>query len=143
MSERMNEPANQPVDGSANVSANEESPELQTADLTLTFEDDEGNPVQCTILYTFHAEHNDKHYMVYTTGVVSDEGEEVSEAKYDPAALEAVLRGEDAEVALEPLTEDIEWAIVADTLKRLVPDGVQVDDVDVVAEGVALQTDED
>ncbi len=49
--------------------------------ITFTFEDEDGNEVECRVLYFFHSEHNDKHYMVYSTGVVGEDGEEVSAAK--------------------------------------------------------------
>lgn len=113
--------------------------EPENEGITFAFEDEEGNEIECRVLYFFHAEHNDKDYMVYTTGVVGDEGEEVSAARCDLAAIEAMARGEDVEVSLEPLTTDIEWAIVADTLKRMAPDGVEVNDSEVSSAGVDLQ----
>lgn len=107
--------------------------------ITFAYVDETGNEVECRVLYFFHAEHNNKHYMVYTTGVVGEDGEEVSAARIDPVAFDALMAGEEADLALEPLTEDIEWAIVADTLKRVVDDDIQVDSSEVVADGVDLQ----
>lgn len=121
------------------VNGNTEITEPGEDGISFTFLDDDGNEVECRVLYTFHAEHNDKHYLVYTTGVVGDDGEEVSAARFDPEALAAMLHGEDVEVSLEPLTEDIEWAIVADTLKQVAPEGVEVDDSDVASDAVDLQ----
>ncbi len=110
--------------------------------ITFTFEDEDGNEVECRVLYFFHSEHNDKHYMVYSTGVVGEDGEEVSAAKYDPDAMAAMAAGEDVDVALEPLTTDIEWAIVADTLKRVAPEGTDVDAADVASADVDLRVQE-
>lgn len=110
--------------------------EPENEGVSFAYVDEDGNEVQCRVLYFFHADHNNKDYMVYTTGVVSDQGEEVSAARFDPAAFEAMSRGEEVDVVLEPLTEEFEWAIVADTLKRLVPDGTEVDGSEVTAEDV-------
>lgn len=123
--------------------ADENNVDMQVTDpedggISFTILDDDGNEVECQVLYLFHTDYNDKHYMVYTTGVVTDEGEEISAVRYDPEALDAMVRGEDVDVTLEPLTEDIEWALVADTLKQFAPD-VPVDDSEVAVEGVQLE----
>ena len=99
--------------------------------ISFTFLDDDGNEVECRVLYFFHADHNNQDYLVYTTGEVGEDGEEVSAARYEPAALEAMARGEDVEVSLQPLTEDAEWELVATTLRQVAPDGVEVDATDV------------
>ena len=101
--------------------------------ISFTFLDDDSNEVECRVLYFFHADHNNQDYLVYTTGVVGEDGEEVSAARYDPEAMAAMARGEDVEVSLQPLTEESEWALVAATLKEVAPDGVEVDASDVTS----------
>ena len=118
---------------------NVEISEPESEGISFAYVDEDGNEVECRVLYFFHAEHNDKDYMVYTTGVVGEQGEEVSAARFDPAAFEAMSRGEEVDVELQPLTEEFEWAIVADTLKRLVPDGTEVDGSGVVSDDVDVQ----
>ncbi len=98
--------------------------------------DDEGNEVTCTVLYMFHSDHNDKDYLVYTTGVVEDDAQEVSAVIYDPQELAAAVNGEDVEVTFKPLTTELEWALVADSMKQVIPDGVNVIASDVVSDDV-------
>ena len=72
------------------------------AELTFTLEDDQGNEMQCKLLYTFHASHNDKYYLVYTIDDQQEGTEEVSAFRYIPEELEALIKGEDVDVHLEP-----------------------------------------
>ena len=93
------------------------------AELTFTLEDDQGNEMQCKLLYTFHASHNDKYYLVYTIDDQQEGTEEVSAFRYIPEELEALIKGEDVDVHLEPLATEVEWSIVADTLRRVAAEG--------------------
>ena len=110
------------------VNENVEITEPENDGISFAYLDEDGNEVNCQVLSYFHADHNDKYYLVYTTGVVTENGEEISAARFDPQALEAMARGEDVDGSLEPLTEEMEWALVADSLKQVVPDGVEVQD---------------
>ncbi len=112
------------------------------AELTFTLEDDQGNEVECKMLYTFHASHNDKYYLVYTTGKQLEGGEEVSAFRYIPEELEALIKGEEVDVHLEPLATEVEWAIVADTLRRVSAEGSTVDASSVTSNSNLLSPEE-
>ncbi len=112
----------------------EAQPDDAQAGITFTIEDENGDEMECTVLYSFHMEHNDKFYLVYTTGKVDEHGDEVSAFRYNPEEFEALARGEEVAITVEPLTTEVEWAVVADTLKRLASDGSTVDASAVVSE---------
>ena len=63
------------------------------AELTFSLEDDQGNEMQCKLLYTFHASHNDKYYLVYTIENRGEESEEVSSFRYITEEIEALIKG--------------------------------------------------
>lgn len=112
------------------------------AELTFSLEDDQGNEMQCKLLYTFHASHNDKYYLVYTIENQGEESEEVSAFRYIPEELEALIKGEDVDVHLEPLATEVEWSIVADTLRRVVAEGSTVDASSVTSNDSLLAEEE-
>ena len=112
------------------------------AELTFTLEDDQGNEMQCKLLYTFHASHNDKHYLVYTIDDQQEGTEEVSAFRYIPEELEALIKGEDVDVHLEPLATEVEWSIVADTLRRVAAEGSTVDASSVTSNDGLLSEEE-
>lgn len=112
------------------------------AELTFSLEDDQGNEMQCKLLYTFHASHNDKHYLVYTIENQGEESEEVSAFRYIPEELEALIKGEDVDVHLEPLATEVEWSIVADTLRRVAAEGSTVDASSVTSNDSLLAEEE-
>lgn len=118
--------------------------EMQPAGAELTFmlEDDQGNEMQCKLLYTFHASHNDKYYLVYTIENQGEESEEVSAFRYIPEELEALIKGEDVDVHLEPLATEVEWSIVADTLRRVAAEGSTVDASSVTSNDSLLAEEE-
>ena len=112
------------------------------AELTVSLEDDQGNEMQCKLLYTFHASHNDKYYLVYTIENQGEESEEVSAFRYIPEELEALIKGEDVDVHLEPLATEVEWSIVADTLRRVAAEGSTVDASSVTSNDSLLAEEE-
>ena len=112
------------------------------AELTFSLEDDQGNEMQCKLLYTFHASHNDKYYLVYTIENQGEESEEVSAFRYIPEELEALIKGEDVDVHLEPLATEVEWSIVADTLRRVAAEGSTVDASSVTSSDSLLSEEE-
>ncbi len=112
------------------------------AELTFSLEDDQGNEMQCKLLYTFHASHNDKYYLVYTIENQGEESEEVSAFRYIPEELEALIKGEDVDVHLEPLATEVEWSIVADTLRRIAAEGSTVDASSVTSSDSLLAEEE-
>ncbi len=112
------------------------------AELTFTLEDDQGNEMQCKLLYTFHASHNDKYYLVYTIDDQQEGTEEVSAFRYIPEELEALIKGEDVDVHLEPLATEVEWSIVADTLRRVAAEGSTVDASSVTSNAGLLSEEE-
>ncbi len=112
------------------------------AELTFSLEDDQGNEMQCKLLYTFHASHNDKYYLVYTIENQGEESEEVSAFRYIPEELEALIKGEDVDVHLEPLATEVEWSIVADTLRRVAAEGSTVDASSVTSNDSLLAEEE-
>ena len=112
------------------------------AELTFSLEDDQGNEMQCKLLYTFHASHNDKYYLVYTIEDQGEESEEVSAFRYIPEELEALIKGEDVDVHLEPLATEVEWSIVADTLRRVAAEGSTVDASSVTSNDSLLSEEE-
>lgn len=112
------------------------------AELTFTLEDDQGNEMQCKLLYTFHASHNDKYYLVYTIDDQQEGTEEVSAFRYIPEELEALIKGEDVDVHLEPLAMEVEWSIVADTLRRVAAEGSTVDASSVTSNDGLLSEEE-
>ena len=112
------------------------------AELTFSLEDDQGNEMQCKLLYTFHASHNDKYYLVYTIEDQGEESEEVSAFRYIPEELEALIKGEDVDVHLEPLATEVEWSIVADTLRRIAAEGSTVDASSVTSNDSLLAEEE-
>ncbi len=112
------------------------------AELTFSLEDDQGNEMQCKLLYTFHASHNDKYYLVYTIEDQGEESEEVSAFRYIPEELEALIKGEDVDVHLEPLATEVEWSIVADTLRRIAAEGSTVDASSVTSSDSLLSEEE-
>lgn len=112
------------------------------AELTFTLEDDQGNEMQCKLLYTFHASHNDKYYLVYTIDDQQEGTEEVSAFRYIPEELEALIKGEDVDVHLEPLATEVEWSIVADTLRRVAAEGSTVDASSVTSNDGLLSEEE-
>ncbi len=112
------------------------------AELTFSLEDDQGNEMQCKLLYTFHASHNDKYYLVYTIENQGEESEEVSAFRYIPEELEALIKGEDVDVHLEPLATEVELSIVADTLRRVAAEGSTVDASSVTSNDSLLAEEE-
>ncbi|MCI9129816.1 MAG: DUF1292 domain-containing protein [Eggerthellaceae bacterium] len=113
----------------------------QTADLQelfangpiqFTMEDADGNELECTVLYAFNSAHNGKDYMVYTIGQAGDGEQEVSAAIFDPKSMKDMVDGNGGSLELQPLTTDVEWAIVADTLKQISGEDVDVNSADVL-----------
>lgn len=119
-----------------NVNEQAEAAQNEGQPLQFTIMDDAGNEVECTVLYMFHSDHNGKDYLVYTTGVVEDDAQEVSAVIYHPEELAAFANGEDVEVTFDPITSELEWALVADSMKQVIPDGFGVVADEVVSEGV-------
>ena len=79
--------------------------------MTFKITNDEGQEVECEVLFTFESNETGKNYMVYTDNTIDDEGNtKVYASIYNP---------EDKEPKLEPIETDKEWEIIETILKEI------------------------
>lgn len=79
--------------------------------MTFKIFNDEGQEVECEVLFTFESNETGKNYMVYTDNSEDEEGNtKVYASIYDP---------EDKEMKLQPIETDKEWEIVETILKEI------------------------
>lgn len=82
-------------------------------DETMTFSvfDEDGNEIECEVLFIFESEETGKNYIVYTDNTQDDDGStKVFASTYDPNMNE---------MALGPIETDKEWAIIETILTEL------------------------
>ena len=79
--------------------------------MTFKIFNDEGQEVECEVLFTFESNETGKNYMVYTDNTVDEEGNtKVYASIYNP---------EEKEPKLEPIETDKEWEIIETILKEI------------------------
>lgn len=72
---------------------------------------DQGEKLECEVLFTFDSDETKKSYIVYTDNTFDDEGnQKVYASTYDPS-------GENLE--LNPITEEKEWQVIEGILASL------------------------
>ena len=76
-----------------------------------TIVNEQGESLECEVLFTFDSDETNKSYIVYTDNTKDDEGNlKVYANTYDP-------KGEDP--SLTPITEDKEWQVIENILASL------------------------
>lgn len=79
--------------------------------MTFKIFNDEGEEVECEVLFTFDSDETKKHYMVYTDNTLDEEGNtKVYAAIYEPGLEKQTL---------QPITTDEEWKIIETILEEL------------------------
>ena len=82
-------------------------------DETMTFKviNDEGQEVECEVLFTFESEETKKSYIVYTDNTIDEEGNtKVYASIYNP---------DEDETKLLPIETEKEWKIIETILEEL------------------------
>lgn len=79
--------------------------------MTFNITNDEGQEVECEVLFTFESDETGKNYMVYTDNTVDEEGNtKVYASIYNP---------DEEDQTLQPIETDKEWAIIETILNEL------------------------
>ena len=79
--------------------------------MTFNITNDEGQEVECEVLFTFESEETKKNYMVYTDNTVDEEGNtKVYASIYTPNSKTTML---------EPIETEKEWKIIQTILDEL------------------------
>ena len=92
--------------------------ELPEEQICFTAIDATGRFLHCDVL--FMMEQGDEHYIVYTDGSVTNDGEtHVYASVYDPAGLVTFGDGEHCALSLEPITDGRAWELIEHALDLL------------------------
>ena len=79
--------------------------------MTFNITNDEGQEVECEVLFTFESDETGKNYMVYTDNTVVEEGNtKVYASIYNP---------DEEDQTLQPIETDKEWTIIETILNEL------------------------
>ena len=79
--------------------------------MTFKVKDNNGNDVECEVLFTFESEETNKNYMVYTDNTTDEEGNvKVYASIYQPDQEPTVL---------EPIETEKEWKIIETILDEI------------------------
>jgi len=79
--------------------------------MTFKVINDEGNEIECEVLFTFDSDETGKSYIVYTDNTVDEDGNtKVYASIYNP---------DDEETKLIPIESDKEWKIIETILEEL------------------------
>ena len=79
--------------------------------MTFNITNDEGQEVECEVLFTFESDETGKNYMVYTDNTVDEEGHtKVYASIYNP---------DEEDQTLQPIETDKEWTIIETILNEL------------------------
>ena len=79
--------------------------------MTFNITNDEGQEVECEVLFTFESDETGKNYMVYTDDTVDEEGNtKVYASIYNP---------DEEDQTLQPIETDKEWTIIETILNEL------------------------
>lgn len=79
----------------------------------MTFEifNDEGQKIECEVLFTFESNETNKNYMVYTDNTLDEEG--------NTKVYASIYQPDEEEPKLEPIESDEEWAIIETILNEI------------------------
>ena len=78
---------------------------------TFNITNDEGQEIECEVLFTFESDETGKNYMVYTDNTVDEEGNtKVYASIYNP---------DEEDQTLQPIETDKEWTIIETILNEL------------------------
>lgn len=82
-------------------------------DEVLTFKvlNDEGQEVECEVLFTFESNETGKNYIVYTDNTLDEDG--------DTKVYASVYEPEDDDTKLLPIETEKEWEIIQTILEKL------------------------
>ena len=79
--------------------------------MTFKIFNDEGQEIECEVLFTFESEETNKNYIVYTDNTIDEEGNtKVYASIYNP---------DEEEPKLEPIETEKEWTIIETILSEL------------------------
>ena len=79
--------------------------------MTFNITNDEGQEVECEVLFTFESDETGKNYMVYTDNTVDEEGNtKVYASIYNP---------DEEDQTLQPIETDKEWTLIETILNEL------------------------
>ncbi len=79
--------------------------------MSFTVEDDNGNEMECEVLFTFECEENGKTYMVYTDNTLDEDG--------FTKVYASTVNPEEEELKLEPVETEEEWAMIEQMLEEM------------------------
>ena len=92
--------------------------ELPEEQICFTAIDATGRFLHCDVL--FMMEQGDEHYIVYTDGCETNDGEtRVYASIYDPAGLVTFSDGDQCALSLEPITDSGAWGLIEHVLDLL------------------------
>ena len=82
-------------------------------DETMTFKviNDEGQEVECEVLFTFESEETKKNYIVYTDNTIDEEG--------NTKVFASIYNPDEDETKLLPIETEKEWKIIETILEEL------------------------
>lgn len=79
--------------------------------MTFKIFNEQGEEVECEVLFTFESDETKKNYMVYTDNTIDEEGNtKVYAAIYDPSLENQTLK---------PIESEKEWKIIETILEQL------------------------
>ena len=79
--------------------------------MTFNITNDEGQEVECEVLFTFESDETGKNYIVYTDNTTDEEGnKKVYASTFDPKEENPVLG---------PIETDEEWKVIENILNKL------------------------
>lgn len=79
--------------------------------MTFKITNDDGQEVECEVLFTFESDETGKNYMVYTDNTIDEEGNtKVYASIYNP---------DQEDQTLQPIETDKEWTIIEKVLQEL------------------------
>jgi uncharacterized protein YrzB (UPF0473 family) len=79
--------------------------------MTFKVFDDNGNEIECEVLFTFESDETKKNYIVYTDNRTDEEG--------NTKVYASIYTPDQENTQLEPITTDHEWAIIEKILGEL------------------------
>ena len=84
---------------------------LNEDEMTFTVINDDGNEIQCEVLFTFESDETHKNYIVYTDNTLDENGNtKVFASIYEPDV---------DETKLFPIETAQEWAVIENILEKL------------------------
>ena len=77
-------------------------------DMIFTVVDENGNEMECQVVFYFHNDATDKDYLIYTDNQTDDQG--------NTRLYASIYQPEDPSTALEPVTTEEEWDAIEKVL---------------------------